>query len=86
MDDVVFGTDVGHLLAGEISSVVRDDGVGDPDVTYFVLPEELDNLLPANLRKWHRLDPFGEVIGAYLEKATEVMLEGAVQLCLALIA
>ena len=74
------------MLAGEISSVVGDDGVGDPDVTYFVLPEELDNLLPANLRKRHRLDSFGEVVGAYLEKTTEIMLEGAVQLRPALIA
>ena len=39
--------------------------VGDLEVTYYVLPEEHDNLLPADFRERHSLDPFGEVVGDY---------------------
>ena len=49
MSDVVFGAEAGHLLAGEISPVVRDDYVRDSKATYYVLSEELDNLLPLTL-------------------------------------
>ena len=31
----------------------------------YVLPEKLDNLLPADLREWHCLDSFGEVVSDY---------------------
>ena len=51
------------LLAGEIGSVILDDSVGNPEATYYVLSEELDNLLPADLGEQHCLDPFGEVVG-----------------------
>jgi len=65
MGDVVLGAEAGHLLDGEISYVIRNDSVGDPEATYYVLPEELDNLLPADLGERHCLDPFGEVVGGY---------------------
>ena len=65
MSDVVFGIEVSHLLASVISSVVGDNGVGDPKATYYALPEELDNLLPADLEDRHCLDPFGEVVDGY---------------------
>ena len=64
MGDGIFGAKAGHLLADEISFIVGDDSVGDPEVTYYVLPEKLDNLLPADLGEWHCLDPFG-VVGGY---------------------
>ena len=62
MCDVVFGAEAGHLLSGEISFIIRD-GAGDPEVTYYVLPEELDNLLPVELGERHCLGPFREVVG-----------------------
>jgi len=65
VDDVVFGAEAGHLLAGEIRPVVRDDSVRDPEATYYVLLEELDNMLPADLGERHCLDPFGEENGGY---------------------
>ena len=65
MDDVVFGTKTGHLLAGEINSVVGDDSLRDSEATYYVLPEELDNLLPTDLGERYCLDTFGKVVGGY---------------------
>ena len=65
MGDVVFGTEASHLLAGKISSVVGDDSVRDPEVTYYVLPEKLDNLPPTDLEEWYCLDPFGKVVDGY---------------------
>ena len=35
----------GHLLAGKVRPVVRDDGVEELEMTHYVLPEKLDNLL-----------------------------------------
>ena len=58
MGDVVLSTEAGHFLAGEISSVVGDDSVGDPEAAYYVLSEELGNLLLADLRERHCLNPF----------------------------
>jgi len=37
--------------------------VGEPEMAHYVLPEELDNLLPGDFREMHCLDPFGEVGG-----------------------
>ena len=65
MCDVVLSAETGHLLAGEISSVIGDDSVRDSEATYYVLSEKLDNLLPANLRERYCLDPFGKVVGGY---------------------
>jgi len=65
MGDVVFGVEAGHLLTGKISSIVRNDSVGDPKATYYVLSEELDNLLPADLGERHCFGPFCEVIVGY---------------------
>ena len=47
------------------SSVVGDDSVGDLEATCYVLPAELDNLLPADLGERHCLDLFGEVVSGY---------------------
>ena len=65
MGDIVFGAEAGHLLAGEISSVIRDDSMRDPEATYCVLPEELDNLLPTDLGERYCLNPFGKIVGGY---------------------
>jgi len=65
MGDVVLGAKAGHFLVGKISSVVRDDSVMDPKATYYALPEDLDNLLPADLGERYCLNPFGEVVGVY---------------------
>ena len=65
MGDVVFGAEVGHLLASEISFIVGDDCAGDSEAIYYVLPEKLDNLLPADLRERYCLDPFGKVFSGY---------------------
>ena len=65
MGDLVFGTEACHLFAGEVRSVVEDDGTREPKVTYDVLPEEFDNLLSRDVRVWHRFHPFGEIICSY---------------------
>ena len=62
MGNVVFGAEAGYLLAGEVGSIIRDDGVGNPEVAYYVLPEKLDNLLPADLREQYCLNPLGKVV------------------------
>ena len=65
MGDTVFGTEAGYLLAGEISFVVGDDSLGNPEATYYVLPEELDNLLPADLGERYCLNLLGKVVGGH---------------------
>ena len=65
MGDVVFDTKVGHLLASEISPVVGDNSMGDSEATYYVLSEELDNLLPADLGERHYLNPLGKIINGH---------------------
>jgi len=65
MGDVVFDTKVGHLLASEISPVVGDNSMGDSEATYYVLSEELDNLLLGDFGERYCLDPFGKVVGGY---------------------
>jgi len=62
MGDLILGAKAGYLLASEVRSVVGDDGVGEPKATHYVLPEELDNLLPSDFGERHCLDPF-EVVG-----------------------
>ena len=63
--DLVLGTEAGYLLAGKVSSVVGDDGVGEPEAARYVLLEKLDNLMLCDFREWHCLDPLGEVVGSY---------------------
>ena len=63
--DILFGVEADHLLAGKISSIVRDDCVRNSEVTYYVLPKELDNLLPTDFRERYCLDSFGKVVGGY---------------------
>ena len=58
-----------QLLAGEICSVAGDNGVGKLKAAYYVLPKELDNLLPNDFRKRHYLNPFGEVVGGFQEES-----------------
>ena len=65
MGDVVFGTEAGYLLAGKVDSIVRDDSVGNPKATYYILPEKLDNLLPAGLGERYFLDPLGKIVGGH---------------------
>ena len=64
MGDVVFGTEAGYLLVGEVGSVVGDDSVGNPEAAYYVLSEELDNFLSADLEKRYCLNPLGKVVGS----------------------
>jgi len=56
VSDFVLITKVGYLSAGEVCPVVRDDGVGAPEVTHGVLPKEFDNLLSSDLVKLRCLD------------------------------
>jgi len=64
MCDFILGAETGHLLAGKVRSIVRDV-VGESEAAHYFLPEKLDNLLPGEFRKWHRLDLFGEVASGY---------------------
>ena len=45
MGDLVLGAEAGYLLASKVRSVIRDDGVGEAEMTHHVLPQGLDNLL-----------------------------------------
>ena len=65
MGDFLLGVEACYLLAGKVRSVIRNDGVGEPEATYYVLQEELDNLLSGDFRERHCLNPFGEVVGGY---------------------
>ena len=44
MCDHILGAETGHLLVGKVRSVIEDDGVGESEVAYYVLPEEIDNI------------------------------------------
>ena len=45
--------------------LVSEIMVWELEVTYYVLLEELDNLLSGDFRKRHYFDPFGEIVGGY---------------------
>ena len=63
--DLIFGTETCHLLAGEFCPVVGDDGMRKPNVTYNVLPEELNYPLSCDIRWWHRFPQLDEVVHSY---------------------
>ena len=65
MSGVVFGTEAGYLFAGEVGSVVGDDSVVSHVVAYYVLPEELDNLLHADFGERYCLNLLGKVVGGH---------------------
>ena len=59
MCDFVLGVETSHLLAGKVCPIVKDNSMREPEVAHYVLPEDLDNLLPDNFREWHCLPPPG---------------------------
>jgi len=63
MGDIVFDTEAGYLLTSKVGSIVKDDSVGNPKTAYYVLPEKLDNLLPADLGEQYCLNSLGKVVG-----------------------
>ena len=65
MCDLVLRVENDRLLASKVNVVVRDDGVEEPEEAHYVLPKELNNLLPGDLREWHCLELFGEVVGGH---------------------
>jgi len=40
MGDLVLSAEASYLLTRELHSIIRDDGVEEPKVTHYVLPEE----------------------------------------------
>ena len=48
MGDLVRCAEAGYLLADKVCSAVRDNGVGEPKATHYILSEKLDNLLPGD--------------------------------------
>jgi len=46
MCDFVLAIETRHLLTGEVRFIVENNDVGEPKATYYVMPQELDNLLP----------------------------------------
>jgi len=68
MGGLILRAEVCHLLAGKVCPVVRDNGVGESKATHDVLLKKLDNLLTSDFGKWHRFDPFGEVVSDYQQK------------------
>ena len=69
MSDLVFGAKAVYLLASKVHSFVGDDGVGEPKVTHYVLPEELDNMLPGDFGEPQCIDKFIEVVSGYQQKS-----------------
>ena len=65
MGDLILCAEAGYLFAGEVRSVAGDDGMGELEATYYVLAEELGNLLPRDFREGDCLDSFGEVVGGH---------------------
>ena len=51
MCDFVLRAETSNLLAGKVHTIVGDDGVGESEAAYYILPEELDNLLPGDFEK-----------------------------------
>ena len=64
MGDIVLCTEAGHLLAGEISSVVEDDSVRILKWHTMFYQRNLTIYCPLT-SKSDCLDPFGEVVGGY---------------------
>ena len=48
MYDFVLVTETRHLLAGEVCSVVEDNGMGEPEAAHYILPKKLNNMLPGD--------------------------------------
>jgi len=65
MGDLLLGVEDGYLLACKVCCIIGDDGVGEPEATYYVLSEGLNNLLPGDFRERQCRDPFGEIVGGY---------------------
>ena len=63
MDDIVFGAEAGYQLVDKVGTIIGDDSVGNPEVACYVLPEELDNLLPADLGQRYCLNSLSKVVG-----------------------
>jgi len=63
--NLILSAKADNLLAGKVCPVVGDNGVGESEATYDVLPKNFDNLLSSDFEEWHRLDPFSEVVGGY---------------------
>ena len=61
--DFVLETEVRHMLACEVGSIVGDDGMRNIEATNNVLPKELHCLLSRDFGEQHRLYPLGEVVG-----------------------
>ena len=51
MGDFVLSAQASYLLAGKVYSVNEDDSVKESEAAHYVLPEELDNLLPSDFVK-----------------------------------
>ena len=59
MGYLILNAEAGHLLAGKVCPVVRDNGVGGSDMTRDVFPKNFDNLLSSDFEEWHCVHPFG---------------------------
>jgi hypothetical protein len=60
--DVAVITEIQENFPGELSVVVGDDGVGDPEMETDVR-DEIHCLLGANLRQGPHVDPLSELVG-----------------------
>ena len=69
MCDFVLVTETCHLLVGKVCSIIRDNGMGEPNAAYYILPKKFDNLLFSDFGEQHCIDPFGEVVSGYQEES-----------------
>jgi len=53
--DPILGAEVRHILACEVGSIVRDNGMRKPEATNNVLSKEFHYLLSRDFRERHRL-------------------------------
>jgi len=58
MGDLVLGAQARHLPACKVGPVIRDDGMGKYEVTYDVLPEELNNLPHCDIGERYYFCPY----------------------------
>ena len=55
-------------VAGKVRFIIGDGGVENPEVIPYIMPEELNTLLPSDFKEQHCLDSFGEVVGDYQQE------------------
>ena len=66
--DIVLETETHHLLTRKVG-LIAGDGVRKPEVAHNILQEELDNLLPCDIRERYCFHPLSEVVCGHQQES-----------------